>query len=66
MRNIRSSLIPYIPESEVVVGEISGLLGVILTDAGQAGGYVINFETANEKALDMINEASLFAEQKIK
>jgi division protein CdvB (Snf7/Vps24/ESCRT-III family) len=66
VKNIRSSLIPYMPESEGEVGEISELLGGILIDAGQVGSYIINFETANEKALHMINEALLFAEQKIK
>jgi division protein CdvB (Snf7/Vps24/ESCRT-III family) len=66
VKNIRSSLIPYIPESEGEVGEISELLGGILIDAGQVGSYVINFEAANEKALHMINEVLLFVEQKIK
>ncbi|MFL6369761.1 MAG: Snf7 family protein [Nitrososphaeraceae archaeon] len=66
VKNIRSSLIPYIPESEGEVGEISELLGGILIDAGQVGSYVINFEAANEKALHIINEALIFVEQKIK
>jgi division protein CdvB (Snf7/Vps24/ESCRT-III family) len=66
VKNIRSSLIPYIPESEGEVGEISELLGGILIDAGQVGSYVINFEAANEKALHIINEVLLFVEQKIK
>jgi hypothetical protein len=66
VKNIRSSLIPYIPESEGAVGEISELLGGILIDAGQLGSYIINFKAATEKALHMINEALLFAEQKIK
>jgi hypothetical protein len=34
VRDIRSSLIPYMPESEGEVGEISELLGGILIDAG--------------------------------
>jgi division protein CdvB (Snf7/Vps24/ESCRT-III family) len=66
VKNIRSSLIPYIPESEGEVGEISELLGGILIDAGQVGSYVINFEAANEKALHIINEVLIFVEQKIK
>lgn len=65
VKNIRSSLIPYIPESEGEVGEISELLGGILIDAGQVGSYVINFEAANEKALHIINEVLIFVEQKI-
>ncbi|MFL6368560.1 MAG: Snf7 family protein [Nitrososphaeraceae archaeon] len=66
VKYIRSSLIPYIPESEGEVGEISELLGGILIDAGQVGSYVINFEAANEKALHIINEVLIFVEQKIK
>ncbi|MFL6345841.1 MAG: hypothetical protein ACJ71A_10420 [Nitrososphaeraceae archaeon] len=66
VKNIRSSLIPYIHESEGEVGEISELLGGILIDAGQVGSYVINFEAANEKALHIINEVLIFVEQKIK
>jgi division protein CdvB (Snf7/Vps24/ESCRT-III family) len=65
VKNIRSSLIPYIPESEGEVGEISELLGGILIDAGQVGSYVINLEAANEKALHIINEVLLFVEQKM-
>jgi division protein CdvB (Snf7/Vps24/ESCRT-III family) len=66
VKNVRSSLISYIPESRYEIGSISDLIGGILVDAGQIGSYIINFETANEKASYLINEASLIAEQKIK
>lgn len=66
VKNVRSSLISYIPESRYEIGSISDLIGGILIDAGQIGSYIINFETANEKASYLINEASLIAEQKIK
>ncbi|MFL6348219.1 MAG: hypothetical protein ACJ72X_08000, partial [Nitrososphaeraceae archaeon] len=66
VKNIRSSLIPYIPESEGEVGEISELLGGILIDAVKVGSYVIKFEAANEKELHIINEVLIFVEQKIK
>jgi division protein CdvB (Snf7/Vps24/ESCRT-III family) len=66
VKNVRSSLISYIPESKYDIGSISDLIGGILVDAGQIGSYIINFETANEKASYLINEASLIAEQKIK
>jgi len=66
VKNVRSSLISYIPESKYEIGSISDLIGGILVDAGQIGSYIINFETANEKASYLINEASLIAEQKIK
>jgi division protein CdvB (Snf7/Vps24/ESCRT-III family) len=66
VKNVRSSLISYIPESRYEISSISDLIGGILVDAGQIGSYIINFETANEKASYLINEASLIAEQKIK
>ena len=66
VKNVRSSLISYIPESKYEIGSISDLIGGILVDAGQIGSYTINFEIANEKASYMFNEASLIAEQKIK
>ena len=66
VKNVRSSLISYMPESKYEIGSISDLIGGILVDAGQIGSYTINFETANEKASYMFNEASLIAEQKIK
>jgi hypothetical protein len=53
------------PDSEDdEIGVISELLGGILIDAGQIGNSVINFENANEQALNLVNEASLTAEQK--
>jgi len=66
VKNIRSSLISYMPESKEEIGSISGLIGGILVDAAQIGSYMINFETANEKASHLMNEASLVAERKIK
>jgi division protein CdvB (Snf7/Vps24/ESCRT-III family) len=66
VKNIRASLISYMPESKEEVGSISELIGGILVDAGQIGSSLINFETANEKASHLMTEASLIAERKIK
>jgi division protein CdvB (Snf7/Vps24/ESCRT-III family) len=66
VKNVRSSLISYMPESKYEIGSISDLIGGILVDAGQIGSYIINFEIANEKASYLIKEATLIAEQKIK
>jgi hypothetical protein len=51
---------------EEELGVTSELLGGILVDAGQIGGYTINFETANEEAARLIDEASLNVEQRMK
>jgi division protein CdvB (Snf7/Vps24/ESCRT-III family) len=66
VKNLRSSLTPQVPEMEEELGIISELLSGILVDAGQVGGYTINFETANEEAVHLIDEASLVVEQKMK
>jgi len=55
-----------VPEMEEELGIISELLSGILVDAGQVGGYTINFETANEEAVRLIEEASKVVEQKMK
>jgi division protein CdvB (Snf7/Vps24/ESCRT-III family) len=65
VKNLRSSLTPYIPEMEIELGLISELLSGILVDAGQVGGFTINFETANEQAARIIKEVSDVADQKM-
>lgn len=59
LKNIRSSLIPCIPDSRQELCYICELLEVVLVDAAQLGGYTINFQTANESALNLMNETSL-------
>ncbi len=66
VKNLRSLLTPHVPEMEGELGIISELLSGILVDAGQVGGYTINFETANEEAVRLIDEAALAVEQKMK
>jgi hypothetical protein len=66
MKNIRSLLIPYIRESEHEFKNISDLLCDVLFNAGQIGGYLINFKIANNMALNIIDDALFKAESKIK
>lgn len=66
LKSIRSLLISHIRESEHEFKNISDLLCDVLFNAGQLGGYLINFKIANNAAVD-ITEAALFkAEHKIK
>lgn len=58
LKNIRSLLIPCILDSSRELGCICELLEVVLVDAAQLGGYTINFQSANESALQLITEAS--------
>src|SRR5918992_3391992 len=66
MKSIRSLLNPHIRESEHEFKNISDLLCDVLFNAGQIGGYLINFKIANNTALNIINDALFKAENKIK
>ena len=66
VKNLRSSLSPHLPETEQEFGIISELLSGILVDAGQVGGYTINFESANEEGVRLIDEAAVAVEQKMR
>ena len=58
LKNIRSFLNPYMPDSCQELRFICDLMEIVLVDAAQLGGYTINFQTANESALQLIAEAS--------
>jgi division protein CdvB (Snf7/Vps24/ESCRT-III family) len=65
MKNLRSSIASYVPEMEEELGIISELLSGILVDAGQVGGSTINFEKANEQAVQYLGEVSEVVDQKM-
>ena len=65
MKNLRSSITSYVPEMEEELGIISELLSGILVDAGQVGGFTINFEKANEQAVQYLEEVSEVVDQKM-
>jgi division protein CdvB (Snf7/Vps24/ESCRT-III family) len=65
VKNLRSSITPYVPEMEGELGVISELFSGILVDAGQVGGFTINFETANEEAVRFIGEVLQVVDEKI-
>jgi division protein CdvB (Snf7/Vps24/ESCRT-III family) len=66
VKNLRSSITPYVPEMEGELGVISELLSGILVDAGQVGRLTINFETANEEGARFMGEVSQVVDQKMK
>lgn len=65
VKNLRSSITPYVPEMEGDLGFISELLSGILVDAGQVGGFTINFETANEEAVRFVEDLSRVVDEKM-
>lgn len=66
IKNIKAGIVRVMPEAEGEMNDISSLLSSILVDAGQLGGYSLNFEAANEDAEKILQEASLMAEQNMK
>ncbi len=66
IKGVKNGLVQVLPEAENEIGEISGILSSILVDAGQMGGYTLNFEAANEDAEKILTEASAVAEQRMK
>jgi len=66
MKSIRSLLISHIRESDHEFKNILDLLCDVLFNAGQLGGYLINFKIANNTALDITDDAIFKAENKIK
>ena len=66
LKSLRSCLARNISEYKDDVAVISELVGAILVDAGQVGGYTINFETANNESVHFLDEISLIVEQRIK
>jgi len=66
LRTVRNGMASIFPEAERELGQIGNLLSGIIIDAGQSTGLTINFETANDDAQKILNEAATVAEQRIK
>lgn len=66
IKNLRSSITPFVPEMEEEFGIISELLSGILVDAGQVGGFTIDFEKANGQAAQFLADVSEVVDQKMK
>ena len=65
VKNVRAGLSNMMPEVDNEMSEISDVLGSILMDAGQVGGYTINFDYANEEAAKIMEEAATVAETNV-
>ncbi len=66
LRSVRNGMTAVFPEAEKELGQIGNLLSGIMIDAGQSTGLTINFDSANEDAQKIMNEAATVAEQKVK
>lgn len=66
LRSVKAGLTSVFPEAENELGEIGNMLSGIMIEAGQGSGMTLNFDSVNEDASKILNEAATVAEQKIK
>jgi division protein CdvB (Snf7/Vps24/ESCRT-III family) len=65
LRTVRAGLVGVLPEAENELGDIGNMLSGLMFDAGQSSGFSLNFNSVNEDAAKILNEAATVAEQKI-
>ena len=64
IKSIRSMLFSKVRSSDLDFRHISDLLIDVVISAGQVGGHLINFKTANSRALAILDNAAFEAEDK--
>jgi division protein CdvB (Snf7/Vps24/ESCRT-III family) len=65
LRSVSAGLVGVIPEAENELGDIGNMLSGLMFDAGQSSGFSLNFNSVNEDAAKILDEAATVAEQKI-
>ncbi len=66
VKSIQPSVLQIVPEAEKGFTSLGESLYTLVTEAGATTGLNVSFETANEEAMKILNEAAIAAEQKIK
>jgi division protein CdvB (Snf7/Vps24/ESCRT-III family) len=66
LRSVRAGLVSVFPEAESELGEIGNMLSGIMMEAGSGSGMTLNFDSVNEDAGKILNEAATVAEQRVK
>ncbi len=66
VKNVKEHVALVVPQAEESFSELASILGDILIDAGQQGGYTLNFKAASEDAARILDEASTVAERMLK
>jgi len=65
LRSVGSGITGVMPEAENELGEIGNMLSGLMFDAGLGCGSTMNFNSVNEDAAKILNEAATVAEQKM-
>jgi len=66
LRAIKAGMANVFPEAERELGMIGDILTGVIAEANQPGGISMNFDTPNEDAQKILNEAATVAENKLK
>ena len=66
MRDVMKGMASVNPQIAKEMGDISNLLSGIVMDAGATSGMSLNFESANEDARKIAEEAAMVAEKRMK
>jgi division protein CdvB (Snf7/Vps24/ESCRT-III family) len=65
LRSISAGLVGVLPDAENELAEIGNMLSGLMFEVGQGSGLSINFNSVNEDAAKILEEAATVAEQKI-
>ena len=65
LRTIGGGIAGVLPEAENELGNIGNMLSGLMFDVGQSSGLNIDFNSVNDDASKILNEAAVVAEQKI-
>jgi division protein CdvB (Snf7/Vps24/ESCRT-III family) len=65
LRSISVGLCGVLPEAEGELGDIGNMLSGLMFEAGTSSGMSLNFNTVNEDAAKILDEAAIVAEQRV-
>jgi len=65
LRSVSTGLVGVFPEAERELSDIGNMLSGLMFDAGLNSGSMMNFNSVNEDAAKILDEAATVAEQKI-
>jgi division protein CdvB (Snf7/Vps24/ESCRT-III family) len=66
LRGVSAGMVGVLPEAENELADIGNMLSGLMFDAGSGSGMTLNFDSVNEDAAKILNEAATVAEQKVK
>ena len=65
LRSVSGGLCGVLPEAENELGDIGNMLSGLMFEAGTSSGMSLNFNTVNEDAAKILDEAAVVAEQRV-